>query len=81
MTGLKNLLLIIEIQEILQSILMSNKKIEAWKVQVAKDKSIIVASGDCTKIRISEYQILVIGYRTLEIDHLLVQRYCPNDKT
>jgi protein-tyrosine phosphatase len=23
----------------------------------------------------------VIGYRTLEIDHLLVQRYCPNDKT
>ena len=81
MTGLKNLLLIIEIPEILQSIPMSNKKIEAWKVQVAKDKSIIVASGDCTKIGKSEYQILVIGYRTLEIDHLLVQRYCPNDKT
>ena len=81
MTGLKNLLLIIEIPEILQSIPMSNKKIEAWKVQVAKDKSIIVASGDCTKIGKSEYQILVIGYRTLDIDHLLVQRYCPNDKT
>ena len=81
MTGLKNLLLIIEIPEILQSISMSNKKIEAWKVQVAKDKSIIVASGDCTKIGKSEYQIFVTGYRTLEIDHLLVQRYCPNDKT
>ena len=60
---------------------MNNKKIEAWKVQVANDKSIIVASGDCTKIGKSEYQILVTGYRTLEIDHLLVQRYCPNDKT
>ena len=60
---------------------MSNKKIEAWKVQVAKDKSIFVASGDCTKIGKSEYQILVIGCRTLEMDHLLVQRYCPNDKT
>jgi len=81
MTGLKNLLLIIEIPEILQSIPMSNKKIEAWKVQVAKDKSIIVASGDCMKIGKSEYQIFVTGYRTLEIDHLLVQRYCPNDKT
>ncbi len=31
--------------EELQSIPMSNKKIESWKIQVAKDKSIFVASN------------------------------------
>jgi hypothetical protein len=34
-----------DIPERVQSILMSNKKIEAWKVQVAKEKSIFVASN------------------------------------
>jgi len=34
-----------DIPKKLQSITMSNKKIEAWKVQVAKDKSIFVASN------------------------------------
>ena len=44
MTGLKNLLMIIEtFWKKLPSIQMSNKKIEAWKVQVAEGKSIFVA--------------------------------------
>jgi hypothetical protein len=34
-----------DIPEKLQSITMSNKKIEAWKVHVGKDKSIFVASN------------------------------------
>ena len=74
-----------DIAEKLQSIPMSNKKIEAWKVQVAKDKSIIVASGDCIRKLENQnirYLLLVIERWKLIIYwcSAIVQMIRPNCK-